>query len=241
VQVAKSIDSLSWRAEALSAVAEALAGAGQADRAVQVAQSIADPSRQGRALSVVVTSLLGAGEADRALQVAHAIPEDFWEGEALNAVVASLLDAGQADRALQVAHSIPDDFWEGEALRAIAHATGGGFGRQALESGSLERGEEDVPVQPPIPGAADEPAEASDYSAADSENVIEPLVDKGVTRARRAAARAVIAINDRLGELTEDADVFKVADVNPNASRTSRPGRFRRRPRRALDGHRGVP
>jgi hypothetical protein len=121
---------------ALTAVATALAEAGQPDRALslaadaeQAARSITRPYYQAWALTDVATALAKAGQWDRAEQTAHSITQVYDQAKALTAVATALAKAGQPDRALtlladaeQTARSAsgPDD--QARALTDVAEA-----------------------------------------------------------------------------------------------------------------------
>src|SRR5439155_492550 len=96
-QVAQSITDPDRHALALCELVEALAAAGQYDRAAavavdaeQVARSITDPFWQPRALADLVEALAAAGQHDRATavavdaeQLARSITNSYWQAQAL--------------------------------------------------------------------------------------------------------------------------------------------------------------
>jgi tetratricopeptide (TPR) repeat protein len=121
------------RAEALSGVAQALAQAGErqraaevASRALAVAEAIGDEGRRAEALHEVAQALAQAGQFDRALAVAEAIGDEGRRAEALHEVAQALAQAGQFDRALAVAEGIGDEkarvFVLSKVARALAQA-----------------------------------------------------------------------------------------------------------------------
>ena len=92
--------------EALTAMAEALAGAGDLDQARQVAEhaevaasSITDPDGQAWALAAVAEALAGAGELDKAEAVARSITGEDDQAQALAAVAEALAGAGVLEQA----------------------------------------------------------------------------------------------------------------------------------------------
>ena len=68
--VARSITDPYWQARALTAVAGALARAGQHEQAETMARSITDPDRQARALTAVAGTLAQAGQYEQAAAIA---------------------------------------------------------------------------------------------------------------------------------------------------------------------------
>ena len=70
--MARSITNPYAQAEALAAVAGALAEAGQHEQAVTIARSITDPHRQPRALAAVAKALMAWGDRRQARLVASA-------------------------------------------------------------------------------------------------------------------------------------------------------------------------
>ena len=79
---------------ALADVAQALARAGDADRAEAVARSITDPYEQTRALADVAQALARAGDADRAEAVARSITDPLIQELALADMAQALARAG---------------------------------------------------------------------------------------------------------------------------------------------------
>ena len=100
--MARSITNLYQQAQALAAVAEALARAGQhkqaatvTNRAVIVVRSITDPDRQARALAAVAEAAARAGQHEQAAAMARSITDPYRQARALAAVAETL--AGQAN------------------------------------------------------------------------------------------------------------------------------------------------
>jgi tetratricopeptide (TPR) repeat protein len=141
--LALSITDPYQQAQALGAVAEAVAATGDADRARQVAdraeavaRSITDPDWQAQALVAVAGAVAAAGDADRARQVAEqaealarSITSLYEQTQALGAVAKAVAATGDTDRARQVAdraeavaRSITDPDWQAQALVAVTWA-----------------------------------------------------------------------------------------------------------------------
>ena len=70
--MARSITDTNGRAQALTAVARALAEAGQHEQAETVARSITDPDKQADALAAVGRALVARGDTRQARHVASA-------------------------------------------------------------------------------------------------------------------------------------------------------------------------
>ena len=134
--LAASITDLNEQADALAAVAGALAEAGQheqaaamASRAETVARSITDPDRQARALAAVAGALAEAGQHEQAETVARSITDPDRQAQALAAVAGALAEAAQheqaaamASEAATVARSITAPDGQAQALAAVAGA-----------------------------------------------------------------------------------------------------------------------
>ena len=108
--LAASITHPSEQAEALAAVAEALAGAGQheqadaiATQAETVARSITYPYWQAQALAAVAGALARAGQHEQAETMARSITEPDERARALAAVAGALATAGQHEQAAAIA------------------------------------------------------------------------------------------------------------------------------------------
>jgi tetratricopeptide (TPR) repeat protein len=115
--VARSITAPRCQAEALAAVAQALAGAGQPEAAAQmarqaeaVARSITDRQGQAEALAEVAQALAGAGQPEAAAQMArqaevmtHSITDVDRAASILTAVAQALARSGETEQATQVA------------------------------------------------------------------------------------------------------------------------------------------
>jgi hypothetical protein len=101
--VARSITDLSRQADALAAVAGALAGAGQHEQAAIMARSITDPDQQTRALAAVTEALARAGQHEQAAAVARSITDQYWQAQALVAVAVALAATGNTRQARHVA------------------------------------------------------------------------------------------------------------------------------------------
>jgi len=103
--------------QALAAVAQAFAAAGEPDRAAAVARSITDSYEQDQALTAVAEAFAAAGEPDRAAAVARSLAG----GErALTAVARAFAAAGDPDRAATVARSLTRPDGQARALTAVA-------------------------------------------------------------------------------------------------------------------------
>jgi tetratricopeptide (TPR) repeat protein len=140
ITAAEVIKSTSAKAEALGAVASALAQAGQADQALTVAKAIKDASIRAQALGAVVEALAWAGQAEQALTAAQAIKNASTRAQALTAVVEAFARAGQADQALNAAEqaltaaeAIKDARTGSQAAEAVVEALArAGQAQQAL-------------------------------------------------------------------------------------------------------------
>ena len=125
--LARSITDPDRQAQALAAVAGALARAGQQEQAMAVAaqaetaaRSIADPERQAQALATVAGALARAGQHEQAAIVARSITDPDRQARALATVASALARAGQHEQAATVARSIADPDWQAQALATVA-------------------------------------------------------------------------------------------------------------------------
>ncbi|WP_258945781.1 hypothetical protein, partial [Actinomadura luteofluorescens] len=117
----------------LAVVAEALAQAGDLDRAwqaatdaEQAARSLTTPYEQAHALSAVLRALASAGKSDRARavatdaeRVARSITDTYERARALAEVLGALVQAGELDRAESAACSITSPHEQASALKTI--------------------------------------------------------------------------------------------------------------------------
>ncbi|MGI5238875.1 trypsin-like peptidase domain-containing protein [Dactylosporangium sp. CA-139066] len=138
--LARMITDSGRQVQALIAVAAAVAGTGDQDRAEAlveraeaVARSITAPDGRALALSAVVTAVIGAGDVDRAEALARSITISYRQGWALSAVAAAVAGAGDVDRAEALARSITDPVGQAVALPGMAAAIAG--------AGDLDRAE----------------------------------------------------------------------------------------------------
>ncbi|WP_208760818.1 hypothetical protein, partial [Micromonospora orduensis] len=81
--IAGSITDRYEQAQALTALAEAAAGAGDLDRAERIARSITDPKQQAWALTALAEAVAGAGDLDRAETIARSITKPDQQAQAL--------------------------------------------------------------------------------------------------------------------------------------------------------------
>ena len=130
--VARSITDPDWQAQALAAVAGALAGAGQHEQAETVARSITDPDRQAQALAAVAGALAEAGQHEQAATVARSITDPDRQARALMAVAKALVGEGRhetgAPRGLG-----------GVCRRTVDHGAGTGVVAGAIGAKSAHR------------------------------------------------------------------------------------------------------
>ena len=124
--IARSITDETWKASALSGIAEALAAI-DPDRAAQlladterIALAITDESSKASALSDVA-KVLAATDPDRAEHIARSITDEPSKAWALSAVMKTLA-ATDPDRAENMADSITDESAKAWALSGIAEA-----------------------------------------------------------------------------------------------------------------------
>src|SRR5690349_11718573 len=116
--VARSITDPDEQAQALAAVAGALARTGQHEQAATMARSITDPYWRARALAAVAGSLAMTGQHQQAVTVAHSITRPDQQAQALAAIAGALARAGQHEQATTTARSITDPERQAQALAA---------------------------------------------------------------------------------------------------------------------------
>jgi hypothetical protein len=125
-RIATSITVESWKAAALSYVAQVLAATDPnwafrlTAEAEHIAASITDESSKAAALSYVVRAL-AAIDPDRAEHIAASITDESSKATALS-YVARALAAIDPDRAEHIAASITDKYGKADALSYVAHA-----------------------------------------------------------------------------------------------------------------------
>ena len=136
--LARSIADPYSQIQALVAVAEALAGAGDLDWAQRLIQQGKINARtvhplilQESALVAVAEALAKAGDFDQAETIARAITGLLWQASALAAVAEALAKAGEFDQAEVIARSITEHSEQSWALVAVAEAL--------AEAGELDR------------------------------------------------------------------------------------------------------
>ena len=127
--LARSITDPDQQAQALAAVAGALARAGQHEQALATARSITDPDQQALALAAVAEELAQDGQhelatavAAQAETVARFITGPDQHEHTVVAVAGALARAGQHEQALATARSITDPDQQAQALAAVADA-----------------------------------------------------------------------------------------------------------------------
>ncbi|MBT2231671.1 hypothetical protein [Nonomuraea sp. NEAU-A123] len=131
--IARSITGSFSQIQALGGLVNALARAGQFDRAKALAYTMADSDPPSRVLHDLIGVLAGAGEFDRAEAVADSIANEPSQAQALRTIAHSLARAGKFDSAETLARSIADFGSQSGALRDIASAL--------ARNGQLERAE----------------------------------------------------------------------------------------------------
>ncbi|GAA2369458.1 hypothetical protein [Dactylosporangium salmoneum] len=107
-----------------NAVAEAVAAAGDADRAETIARTITNPGQQAQALTTVAKAVAEAGDADRAVIIARTITNRDQQAQALTTVAKAVAATGDADRAVIIAHAITDPDRQVWTLTAVAGCVG---------------------------------------------------------------------------------------------------------------------
>jgi tetratricopeptide (TPR) repeat protein len=112
LEVARSIGSADWRAQALGAVALALAQADRKDEAgriltesLEVAHSIQFTSSRADALSAVASVLAQVGQIAQALEVARSIEDAHRRADALSMLASVLAQADQCGKAFSILQS----------------------------------------------------------------------------------------------------------------------------------------
>ncbi len=125
-EVAERIEDSRERAWALAVVAEALARAGETDRARQVADNAAStaerieqPWSRARALARVAEALARAGYADEALAAAERIEAPWLRARVLAVVAEALAQAGAIDGALKIVSVMNDPISRSRALSPV--------------------------------------------------------------------------------------------------------------------------
>jgi tetratricopeptide (TPR) repeat protein len=197
--LARSITDPDRQAQALAAVAEALAEAGQHEQAAAmasgaetVARSVTHPGRRAQALMAVARTLAEAGRPEQAVTLAQSIPDLGRQAQALTAVAEALAEAGRPEQAVTLAQSIPDPGRQAQALTAVAEA----LGRvgQHEQAAALARSIPDPGRQAyALAAVAEALAEAGQHEqaaamASGAETVARSIPDPG----RRAQALAVV-------------------------------------------------
>jgi hypothetical protein len=188
------------RADATRALAEALAGAGQWDRAEQEARRIPDPRGRAETLIAVATTALLAHAPERALvlatdaeQIARGIPHAgrFW---ALQTVARAQAAAGQVELAERAARDLsPPD----HALRAVAEAqaTAGQWDRAEQTARDIAEPDDQVAA---LSAVARSMAGAGQWD--DAEATALEILDPDVQReALGAVAVALVAVDRHRG------------------------------------------
>jgi tetratricopeptide (TPR) repeat protein len=165
LNVAEGIQEAGERAEALGAIAEAMARAGMTQQAqeafhqaLQMAEAIQRPLEQAWALRAIAEAMARAGMTQQAqealhqaLQTAKAIEGPLGRASALRAIAEAMARAGMTQQAqeafhqaLRTAKAIEEAWERAWALRAIAEAMArAGMWEQALQTaGAIEGAEE---------------------------------------------------------------------------------------------------
>jgi hypothetical protein len=127
-----------WDAGESEALAEALAAAGELDRAEQVAATILDPTDSANAL----TALAEAGQPNRAQRVARTIPQPDSRARAL-ALVANAVITSQPKLAASLAEEVPrlfnDNIAYGSWVFALAEASQALVGSRPRQAAQLAK------------------------------------------------------------------------------------------------------
>jgi len=130
----------------LRKIAEAMARAGQKERAVtlfdqslQVAKNISDASKRSSALRCIAEAMAEAGLFNQSLQVAKNISDDHERSWALRRIAEAMAKVGLFDQSLQVAKNFLDDSDRLLALCSITEAMAeAGVKEPALWSQSIQ-------------------------------------------------------------------------------------------------------
>jgi hypothetical protein len=134
LNVAEGIQEAGKRAEALGAIAEAMARAGMTqqalwEQALQTAKAIEGAWERAEALGAIAEAMASAGMWEQALRTAEAIEEPRERAEALRAIAEAMARAGMTQQAqeafhqaLRTAEAIEEPWERAEALGAIAEA-----------------------------------------------------------------------------------------------------------------------
>lgn len=128
LQVVKKAGDASLRSYGLSGIVEAMAEAGEkeralniSDQALQSAKSIKDEKERSSALAGVAIAMAKAGQFDKALQIAKDVSDKYLarNSYALSGIVKEVARNGQFDRALQITKGIKDADFRTSALFSI--------------------------------------------------------------------------------------------------------------------------
>ncbi|WP_051570463.1 TIR domain-containing protein [Cryptosporangium arvum] len=106
--------------QAITALARAVAQAGQVARAVTLARTVTDQREQGRVLLALGLALIDLGVYSGAESVGVSLEDGPQRGRVLAALAAALAESGELHRAEQVAHRIGHPYWETAAWLDIA-------------------------------------------------------------------------------------------------------------------------
>ena len=120
--VARSIDDVLGRADALRGIASAQAQAGDIDGALSTTRSIDYASFRIWALHNIALAQAEAGAIDGALSTARSIDDANIRTRALRGIASAQAEAGDIDGALSTARSINDEGVRADALRGIVSA-----------------------------------------------------------------------------------------------------------------------
>jgi tetratricopeptide (TPR) repeat protein len=112
------------KAEALSTITLALAGAGKIDQALQVIKEIKkeinNKARENRVLSEIAFRLALSGKINQALQLAQEIKDEFSNAEALSNIASALGSSGNFNQAIQIAQTAKNKYYQAGILAMIA-------------------------------------------------------------------------------------------------------------------------
>jgi tetratricopeptide (TPR) repeat protein len=152
LETALGIEEAGGRVEALVAIAEAQAGAGEREgaretfsAALETARGIEEAWRRVEALVAIAEAQAGAGEREgaretfsAALETARGIEEAWRRVEALCAIAKAQAEAGEFSAALETVRRIEAARWRAEALGAIAKAQAeAGLGEGAVRTAEM--------------------------------------------------------------------------------------------------------
>ncbi|MFE2586674.1 hypothetical protein, partial [Streptomyces sp. NPDC059378] len=196
------------QAGALAGVAEAMAAAGDYERArematdaEQIAHTITDPLRHAFALAGVAGAVAAAGDHQQAEQIAHTITNPVLQAHMLARMAGAAAAAGDHRRAEQIARTITDPDEQAKALAGVAGAAAAAGDHQraremTTDAEQIARTITDLGEQAEaLAGVAGAAAAAGDYERAEqiARTITDPLDQ---AQALAGVVKAVAAAGD---------------------------------------------